>query len=79
MCLYSLSACYGASLLMYIDSGAPQPRRGCMENHGKSRKITENHGKSWKITENQRKSRKITENRGKSGKGFYMPITEIVE
>ena len=30
MCLYSLSACYGASLLMYIDSGAPQPRRGCM-------------------------------------------------
>ena len=34
-----------------------------------SRKITENHGKS----------RKITENHGKSRKGFFMPITEIVE
>ena len=37
--------------------------------HGKSRKITENHGKS----------RKITENHGKSRKGFFRPITEIVE
>ena len=30
MCWYSLSAPFGASLLMYIDSGAPQPRRGHM-------------------------------------------------
>ena len=32
-----------------------------------------------KITENHGKSRKITENHGKSRKGFFMPITEIVE
>ena len=32
-----------------------------------------------KITENHGKSRKITENHGKSRKGFFRPITEIVE
>ena len=30
-------------------------------------------------TENHGKSQKITENHGKSRKGFFMPITEIVE
>ena len=30
MCLYPLSARYVASLLMCIDSGVPQPRRGYM-------------------------------------------------
>ena len=30
MCLYPLSARYGASLLMYIDSGVPQRGKGCM-------------------------------------------------
>ena len=43
------------------------------KHHRKSRKY---HGNT---TENHGKSRKITENHGKSRKGFFMPITEIVE
>ena len=70
------------NVLCFVSSlvGVQVRQRRCMRNifvpRKHNRKSRKYHGNA---TENHGKSRKITENHGKSRKGFFRPITEIVE